>query len=155
MGGDINSSKSVLGTIDGLLFTREFNSVFPARLKDAGLELLTVSDLSKADRDKLFNRLRDRSKDERSLQFLPVALVVHVVFSFLKDLDEAYGLKASEVTGYVEVIDNENGRTVLNHNFTSVRGFGSTQDDARRNAFKEVANGVLNTFIKAIKEESK
>jgi uncharacterized caspase-like protein len=77
------------------------------------------------------------------------ALVIKGTFS-LSDLAPYNGLDVSEANGSLELIDSDSGRVIARENLSRVRGFGNSQDQARRNALKNAADGVSESFMKQV-----
>jgi hypothetical protein len=77
------------------------------------------------------------------------ALVIKATLS-LSDLAPYNGLDVSEANGSLELIYADSGRVISRENISRVRGFGNSQDQARRNALKNAADGVSESFIKQV-----
>jgi hypothetical protein len=135
--------------------TEEFHSALISRLKSAGLELDMMTSLQERERSQYFGAIHRRSRDEKALQFLPYGIIVSVNVDNLADLEDTNGLKASEVTGSIELIDTETGKAIGFYSFERVRGFGSTQDAARKNALRDAATRIPDSFIKEIVEKAR
>ncbi len=77
------------------------------------------------------------------------AVIIRAILS-LSDLEPYNGLDISEANGSLELIDSDSGRVIARENISRVRGFGNSQDQARRNALKNAADGVPESFIKQV-----
>lgn len=76
-----------------------------------------------------------------------IILLVTLLFS---DLAPYNGLNITEVNGSVQAIDTEGGKIVDRYNVSRVRGLGNSQDQAQRNALKNAADGISESFIKHV-----
>jgi hypothetical protein len=77
------------------------------------------------------------------------AVIIRAILS-LSDLEPYNGLDISEANGSLELIDSNSGRVIARENISRVRGFGNSQDQARRNALKNAGDGVPESFIKKV-----
>ena len=118
----------------------EFIGPLAAALSKSGL---SVTGLWESPRDvaRTINNLRSKSSI--------YALIVKATFS-LSELAPYNGLDVSEANGSLELIDSDTGRVIARENVSRVRGFGNSQDQARRNALKNAADGVSAAFIEQV-----
>jgi hypothetical protein len=118
----------------------EFIGPFAAALSKSSL---SVAGLWESPRDitKTINNLRSKSAI--------YALIVKATFS-LSELAPYNGLDVSEANGSLELIDSDSGKVIARENISRVRGFGNSQDQALRNALKNAADGVSESFIKQV-----
>jgi hypothetical protein len=118
----------------------EFIGPFAAALSKSSL---SVTGLVENPRDvaKTINNLRGKSTI--------YALILKTTLS-LSDLAPYNGLDVCEANGSLELIDSDTGKTIARENVSRVRGFGNSQDQARRNALKNAADGVSGSFIQAV-----
>lgn len=130
-GGDFSTNQAT---------SDEFIGPFAAVLSKTSL---SVTGLWESPRDvtKTINGLRGKSS--------VYALVIKATLS-LSDLAPYNGLDVSEANGSLELIDSDTGRVITRENVSRVRGFGNSQDQARRNALKNAADGVSESFIKQV-----
>lgn len=68
----------------------------------------------------------------------------------LSDLAPYNGLNICEANGSLELIDVRSGKVIAGDSISRIRGFGNSQDQARRNALKNAADGVSESFIKQV-----
>jgi hypothetical protein len=91
----------------------------------------------------------DKSVRNLSKKSSPYALIVKTFLS-LSQLAPYNGLEIYEANGSVELIDTETGKTILTDSILRKRGFGNTHDQARRNALKNAAESISDSFIKKL-----
>ena len=91
----------------------------------------------------------DRMVREFSKKTSPYALIVKTTLS-LSQLAPYNGLQICEANGSLELIDTETGKVIFTDNISRKRGFGNSDDQARRNALKNAADGVSDLFIKKL-----
>lgn len=120
----------------------EFSLPLTAAL--SGLRRVNVLVENPRDVAKVISSLRKNGED---------ALIVKATLS-LNDLAPFNELNVSEANGGLELIDSDNGRVIGVENILRVRGFGNSQDQARRNALKNSAEGVSKQFIKQVITEA-
>jgi hypothetical protein len=134
----------------------EFRRVIITKLKQKSL---TVVDYYKGDlkgnEEKQYSGGLLNRTDEKAMKLLPVALVFKVDVDVLEDLPQYQGLYVSKVSGYCELIDTENNKTVGVERFTDVRGFGNSQEQSRKNALKSAAEGISDSFLNQVKEKAR
>jgi hypothetical protein len=118
----------------------EFIGPFAAALSKSSL---SVTGLMENPRDvaKTINNLRGKSAI--------YALIVKTTLS-LSDLAPYNGLEVCEANGSLELLDADNGKVIARENVSRVKGFGNSQDQARRNALKNAADGISDSFIKQV-----
>ena len=118
----------------------EFIGPFAAALSKNSL---SVTGLTENARDvaKTINNLRGKSAI--------YALIVKTTIS-LSDLAPYNGLEVCEANGSLELVDTDTGKIIARENVSRVKGFGNSQDQARRNALKNAADGVSDSFIKQV-----
>jgi hypothetical protein len=154
-----------LGIIDGnklpssdiFSISSEFRELLIARLKERNLTVLNNNnnaDLTAEESSQYLGGINSRN-DEKSLRLLPVALIFNVTISSLEDLPQYQGLFVSKVNGYIEVVDTADNKTISLERFSEVRGFGNTQTQARKNAFKLAAADISDSFLNLVKEKAK
>jgi tetratricopeptide (TPR) repeat protein len=141
--------------INGLAAT-EFSGQLISKLKEKKLTVLNqnTGDMNEEEDSQYLGGLNSRS-DEKALRILPVALLVEVTFESLEDLPQYQELFVSKVTGRIEIIDTDNNKTIGEERFDQVRGFGNTQEQARRNALRSAAEGISESFLSLIKEKAR
>ena len=88
----------------------------------------------------------DEAVRELSKKSSPYALVVKTTLS-LSQLAPYNGLEIYEANGSLELIDTDTGKIIFTDTISRRRGFGNSDDQARRNALKNAAEGVSNSFI--------
>lgn len=88
------------------------------------------------------------SLQAKKLNTSTFAIIVLTSLS-ISDLSPYNGLNIAEVNGSIQAIDTDSTRSIR-YNISRVRGFGNSQDQARRNALKNAADGVSESFIKQI-----
>ena len=108
----------------------EFTDPFAAALSKEGLSVTVPSPQAK------------------KLDASPFAIIVLTSLS-ISDLGPYNGLNVAEVNGSLQAIDTDSTRSIR-FNISRIRGFGNTQDQARRNALKNAADGVSESFIKQV-----
>jgi tetratricopeptide (TPR) repeat protein len=141
------------GDVNGFAAS-EFTPRVTSKLQERGLTVLSRYSLNGDEKSQYSGGVYSRG-DEKALRLLPVALLVEVVFDSLEDMPQFNGLFVSKVSGHIEVIDTDNNKTVTSEKFDQVRGFGNTQDQARRNALRSAAEGLSEVFLQSIKEKAK
>jgi hypothetical protein len=114
--------------------------IFPFTGALSGLRTINGLAVNPRDASKIISNLRKNGVD---------ALIIKVTVS-LSDLAPYNGLDVSEANGGLELIDSDTGRVLTVANISRVRGFGNSQDQARRNALKNAADGVSESFIKQV-----
>jgi uncharacterized caspase-like protein len=88
------------------------------------------------------------SLQAKKLDASPFAIIVLTSLS-ISDLSPYNGLNVAEVNGSLQAIDTDSTRSIR-FNISRIRGFGNSQDQARRNALKNAAEGVSDSFIKQV-----
>lgn len=114
--------------------------IFPFTAALSGLRTINGLAVNSRDASKIIGNLRKNGVD---------ALIIKATLS-LSDLPPYNGLDVSEANGGLELIDSDSGRVLTVANISRVRGFGNSQDQARRNALKNAADGVSVSFIQAV-----
>lgn len=134
----------------------EFRGLLMSRLKERNLTILNHNggDLTNEQSSQYFGGINSRG-DEKALRLLPAALIFSVTIDSFEDLPPYQGLFVSKVNGYIEIIDTDNNKTIGTERFNETRGFGNTQDQARKNALQSAAEGVSDSFLNSVKEKSK
>lgn len=120
------ASKKIL-----LAFSNEFADPLAALLSKAGLSA-AVADLNL------------RKPDTK-----PYAVILLVTLSF-SDMAPYNGLDVAEVNGSIQALDTDGGKTIARYTISRIRGFGNSEDQARRNALKNAAEEVSDSFIKQV-----
>jgi hypothetical protein len=127
------SERTVRDTLNTNLLwaiSNEFTDPFAAALSKEGLSV-TVPGLQ-----------------AKKLDASPFAIIVLTSLS-ISDLSPYNGLNVAEVNGSLQAIDTDSTRSIR-FNISRIRGFGNSQDQARRNALKNAADGVSEWFIKQV-----
>lgn len=124
------------------------------KLKEKGLTVILNSGLTKNENSQYLGGINSRT-DEKALHLLPVALIFNVTIQVLEDMPQYQGMFISKVSGFIEIIDTANNKTIGIERFSEVRGFGNTQDQARRNALKNAGEGISSSFFDLVKEKSR
>jgi uncharacterized caspase-like protein len=91
----------------------------------------------------------DEAVREFSKTTSPYALIVKTTLS-LSQLAPYNGLEIYEANGSVELIDTDTGKIIFTDTISRKRGFGNSDDQARRNALKTAAESVSDSFIKKL-----
>ena len=117
----------------------EFLGPFTSSIYKSGVGL-SVKGLAQRpeDADKVVRELTKKSS--------PYALIVKSTLS-LSQLAPYNGMEIYEANGLLELIDTDTGRTILTDPISRRRGFGNSNDQARRNALKSAAEGISDSFI--------
>jgi hypothetical protein len=117
----------------------EFLGPFTASIYKSGVGL-SVKGLAQRPED-VDQIVRDLSKKNS-----PYALIVKSTLS-LSQLTPYNGLEIYEASGSLELIDTDTGKTIFTDQISRRRGFGNSNDQARRNALKNAAEGISDSFI--------
>ena len=132
----------------------ELRNLLIAELAKKGQTVIGNSGLTKGEHNQYLGGINSRT-DEKALRLLPVALIFSVTIYVLEDMPQFQGLYVSKVSGNIEVIDTENNKTIGSKSFSEVRGFGNTQEQARRNALKSAAGEIPDSFYEMVREKSR
>jgi hypothetical protein len=89
------------------------------------------------------------SGDKKAATSIPFAIAVTGAIS-VTPLDPYQGLFVAVANGTIKAVDSETGLTVARESISDVRGFGNTQEQAARNALKNVSARVSESFIKQV-----
>lgn len=135
----------------------EFSGLAIDSLKEKGLTVLNRNEgaLSESEEEWYLGAKNSTTFDEKSMRFLPVALIVDVTIKSMEDLPQFQGLFVSMVNGRIEIIDTDNNKTILSEKIDQVRGFGNTREQARKNALKSAAEGISDSFLNLVKEKAR
>jgi tetratricopeptide (TPR) repeat protein len=127
-----------------------------SKLQEKGLTVLGYNntDLSKDEQSQYLGGINSRA-DEKALRLLPVALIVSLNVDVLEDMPQYQGLYVAKVDGSVQIIDTGNNQTMKVERFDAVRGFGNTQEQARKNALRAVAENISDSFLNTVKEKAR
>jgi hypothetical protein len=90
---------------------------------------------------------------ELSKKNSPYALIVKSTL-YLSQLAPYNGLEIYEANGSLELIDTDTGKTIVTDHISRRRGFGNSNDQARRNALKSAAEGISDSFILKLVSDS-
>jgi hypothetical protein len=114
--------------------------IFPFVGTLSGLHMIDGMAVNANEASKIINNLRRNGVN---------ALIIKATLT-LTDLAPYNGLDVCEANGGVELIDSDTGRILSVTNVSRVRGFGNSQDQARRNALKNSAEGIPESFTKQV-----
>ncbi|MDQ3180086.1 MAG: caspase family protein [Acidobacteriota bacterium] len=145
-----------LTTDKGLSLNAVFTEPIISKLKERNLTILSMNsnDLTEEERSQYFGGINYRN-DEKALRLLPVALIFGATINSIEDLPQYQELFISKLSGHFEIIDTDNNKTISSERFDEVRGFGNTQEQARRNALKTAAEGISESFLNLVRDKSK
>lgn len=145
-----------LTTDKGLSLDSVFTDPVISKLKERNLTVLKMNslDLTEDERSQYFGGINSRD-DEKALRLLPVALIFKATISSFEDLPQFQELFISKVSGHFEIVDTDNNKTISIERFNEVRGFGNTQEQARRNALKTAAEEVSESLLNLVREKSR
>ena len=148
-GGPRLASHEVFPVIDS------FNSVLRDSLEEEELQVSTLGQLGEQDQAQYFGAINTRYQDRNALKSFQFALFVSPGIS-LQDLgineDDAYITLA---TGHIDIIDTENGKTILYQPIGPTRGYGRTQVEARKNALRAAALSIPDSFFKSVAQKAR
>jgi uncharacterized caspase-like protein len=114
--------------------------IFPFLSTLSGLHMIDGMAVNASEAPKIINNLRRNGIN---------ALIIKATLT-LTDLAPYNGLDVCEANGGVELIDSDTGKVLSVANVSRVRGFGNSQDQARRNAMKNSAEGIPQSFSKQV-----
>jgi len=132
-----------------------FSGLLRSALEQRGLKVTKREELSAQDLDQYFGAINTRHEDSNALKFFQFALFVSPGIG-LQDLDKNnQGAFVALATGSIDVIDTENGKTILYLPIGPIRGYGSTTIDARKNALRAAALSIPDSFFKSVAEKAR
>jgi hypothetical protein len=133
----------------------EFDTPIKAALEKEGLNVSTLGHLNEEDRQQYFGAINSRYNDSNALRSFQFALIVDPSLS-LEDVGvNEQGNFIALATGHLQIINTENGKTILFVNVTPTRGYGNTKLLARGNALRAAALSISDAFIKTVAEHAR
>lgn len=153
-------SHGILANTNGVEFNElvgildEFNLVLVSSLEKAELTVIRREQLSERDLDQLTGITRVISDTQvPQSKSLPAAVFVKVTLS-IKDLPAYRDLYISVTHATVTLFDLDEGKTIAVEDLGQKKGFGNTQEQARRNSLREAALSVPGAFIVKVRDQA-
>jgi len=142
---DIDAISAMLG---------EFSDPINSALQKVGLTVVTAGQISSRDIDQIIGVTNTLStREPTSARGLSIAVYLDSSVS-VKDLAQSSGTYITICRATFILIDLEEGKAITTYDTGELKGFGTNQEQARRNTLREAGSRIPRSFINQIKESA-